>query len=393
MPSRRGFTLIELLVVIAVIAVLIGLLLPAVQRVRESAARLKCANNIKQIGLAAHAYESAHGVLPPGYYGPLPITAGWQAANYTGVQGGAPQILPPLSVQNVGLLAILLPYLEQSSVYAQLEFEKRMDRLGPTWHTNPQNIAAARTRISIFLCPSDNLLADADPRTAVSLGGTVFNCPPGGCTDSGASTICWLGENDLSGQFTDMGRTNYLGVGGAAGRGTNTAVLYQPSQTPRYPVDVPGGWSRYEGVFTNRSKTRMTDIVDGTSTTFMICEYTYLRGTGAGFVRLAYTPWISTGSASTWGGLPDQPDWYHPHSRHPGIVQFCYADGSVHSVKKNTSGVWFPYSYVGGGIGPGFEQPVHDVSLPEDITSDWWVLQRMAGMRDGEVCATQQIAP
>ncbi len=126
--SRRGFTLIELLVVIAIIAVLIGLLLPAVQKVREAAARLKCKNNMKQIGLALHSYHDRNEALPPGYSTRL-------ASNGTELGAGW------------GWGAFLLDDLEQANVRRQIDTNVA---LGATAHAIP------RTQVlSVFLCPSD----------------------------------------------------------------------------------------------------------------------------------------------------------------------------------------------------------------------------------------------
>jgi prepilin-type N-terminal cleavage/methylation domain-containing protein/prepilin-type processing-associated H-X9-DG protein len=123
MKNRRAFTLIELLVVIAIIAVLIGLLLPAVQKVRASAARIKCANNLKQIGLAMHNYESATGNLPPTGYFPV----------------GGPNV-------TWSALARLLPYVEQDNLYKSINFDA-------PYSTQPN---VSKMRIPIFVCPSDN---------------------------------------------------------------------------------------------------------------------------------------------------------------------------------------------------------------------------------------------
>jgi prepilin-type N-terminal cleavage/methylation domain-containing protein/prepilin-type processing-associated H-X9-DG protein len=127
MKKRAAMTLIELLVVLAIIAVVLGLLIPAVERVREAARRMQCANNLHQIGLACHAYHDGHGVFPPGYHAwhcpdQLATAPGWGWASY------------------------LLPYLDQESLFQQLAFRHRIEDSRNTGRL---------TLIPVYLCPSD----------------------------------------------------------------------------------------------------------------------------------------------------------------------------------------------------------------------------------------------
>ncbi|MEC8509572.1 MAG: DUF1559 domain-containing protein, partial [Planctomycetota bacterium] len=107
LKSRRsGFTLVELLVVIAIIGILVALLLPAVQMAREAARRTQCANNLKQIGLAAHNFHSTHKHMPPGYLGEDPLSPSFPLWRFR--------------AQNVGVLTFLLPFMEQQNMFDRI---------------------------------------------------------------------------------------------------------------------------------------------------------------------------------------------------------------------------------------------------------------------------------
>jgi prepilin-type N-terminal cleavage/methylation domain-containing protein len=292
--ERRGFTLIELLVVIAIIAVLIGLLVPAVQKVREAAGRIQCANNLSQLGKAAHNYQSNNNTMPPGFLGQYPNLVAPQGPNYDG--------------QYVGCLAYLLPYVEQDPVYKNMLSGVPPDylvitKLYPGWWTFGSTAQASFANIKTFLCPMD----DPDKSNAVIAAMTTYRTPTGFQLQAGGYT------------GVPIGRTNYVGVAGYGGQA----------------VDF------YKGIFTNRTPISMAQLTsaDGASNTLMFGEVAAGLDPPSGVI-VAHS-WMGSGALPTaWGTLLNSPPggWYAFNSRHASVVQFCYGDGSVHGIKKGLSG-------------------------------------------------------
>ena len=304
---RDGFTLIELLVVIAIIAILIGLLLPAVQKVREAAARSTCQNNLKQLGLAANNYQSTLQSLPPGMDG-----------------------------QGVGCLVYLLPYLEQDNLYKVFSFRPASYKM---WYLDPLNRPPTTGNDNVPRPPA--LYGSEDTFKSLL-------CPAAPSPNEYV-TVCMVVDYNVAGQdypsgaprghvFSAapgrnvVGRSNYTGMGG----------YYAPSQFPQY-----------KGMFTYKSTTSLARIPDGTSNTIMFGEIAggtiNWGGSGgipsgvSGFSRVAgfnYSgfdaPWAGPASApQNDANHPNGSKWWAFSSQHTNQVLFCFGDGSVHPL--NTS--------------------------------------------------------
>jgi len=297
---RSAFTLIELLVVIAIIAVLIGLLLPAVQKVREAAARAKCMNNVKQIGLGMLNYEAAYGRLPPSHIGePFPLSstnandAAFNAFNWASVLG------------------IILPYVEQDALYraANVNWGQKTPVADSWWANDSRNVAVAQTKVGLFQCPSDT-------PDGVTNGGTLFVLWRSNGTPGSANGTGWYYANPFG---DSLAKTDYVGNEGGVG------IIGDP------------GWDALRGPMWSQSKVTMAEITaaDGASQTFLVMES--CGGSTPSLPRDYSHTWFGGGAWTTASGHLNIGGFFPLSSMHPAVSNFCMCDGSVHAVPKSNA--------------------------------------------------------
>jgi prepilin-type N-terminal cleavage/methylation domain-containing protein/prepilin-type processing-associated H-X9-DG protein len=287
---RNGFTLIELLVVIAIIAILMSLLLPAVQQAREAARRTQCKNNLKQLGLALHNYEGAHQVFPPSCI----LNPYVDGAMYGVSYGDQHRVTPP----GHGWGICLLPFLDQSPLYTSFNLNE------PCWA--PVNARAAATPVQAFLCPSAtggsggyNVQKETDNRHGVDMvrsdGTKIF--------------------------FAHSHYVTNAGINQPWGRETAYCYNFDVAEP------VPGAPDCIiDGPFYPNSHTRVADVSDGLSSTIFLGERSSIlcNNTWVGVVpgavtvpRLDLRPWPSENNGATnMVGVHSGPDVHD----HPQVI-------------------------------------------------------------------------
>jgi prepilin-type N-terminal cleavage/methylation domain-containing protein/prepilin-type processing-associated H-X9-DG protein len=331
--SRRGgFTLIELLVVIAIIGILVGLVVPAVQKVREAAARTQCVNNLKQIGLALHSYHDANRCFPPGYLD----------------SNTSPNSTPDNDVgPGWGWAAWLLPYLEQGNLYKQINFKVTVG--------TGVNTSVSQVALPVFQCPSDPYqqavpIYDSNFTTPVA---TVAHGNYVGC-NGWEECFYGAGGNPQSGPGTD-------GLGGGFGQAG-------------------------VGAFYRNSRVRMLGVTDGLSNTIFVGERSgdHAPATWTGAMPGGRCPaWMASAAPTPYAAPPgpayDNADFgeafvlahtnathlpnadfplFDPdtfYSLHPGGANFLFGDGSVHFLTSSIN----PATYQALGTIAGGE-PAND---------------------------------
>jgi prepilin-type N-terminal cleavage/methylation domain-containing protein/prepilin-type processing-associated H-X9-DG protein len=332
---QRAFTLIELLVVIAIIAILVGLLLPAVQKVREAANRMSCTNNLKQIGLALHNYHDANQSFPPGY-----------------VDGNTNPNLTPDNDVGPGWAwaTFLLPYMEQGNVYTQINLNVGVLNGSP-------NVAIAQTSLKVFQCPSD-----------------------------GMQQMFPVYDSTFTNPIATVAHSNYVGCNGWVECFNNAGGNFQGGVGNDGLVGSKGAAA--DGLFYRNSHYRIADVTDGLSNTIVAGERSsnHSPSTWTAAIPGGRCPAWMANQPPTPYSLPPGPPYdnadfgeafvlahgnathlpnadfpiFDPdtfYSLHTGGANFLFGDGSVH--------------FLNNGINPQTYQYLCTIAGGEVFPSDW----------------------
>ena len=352
-PSPRAFTLVELLVVITIIGILIALLLPAVQAAREAARRMQCANNLKQIGLALHNFESQSKTFPPG------IPARWR---FCSSNLGTPPMQSP-TYEWTYFLHLLMPFVEQQGYYDALrgpEFDLKARWISPYPWWPPVVI---NMPLPMFLCPSDGF------------GGDIIEAF-GGKTGSTYGGV-------------QLAKSNYLGIfsGLEDGHNWNSDPGYTLANEPIAVArdDLPSTpLSDMRAFFRPYYGRSIAEIKDGLSNTMAVAEY--LKGVDEWDARGAFwtnwagcqTLYVTLGpNSKAPDSLADYPGfcpsdnstnepslnlpctqagplYASPRSRHSGGVNVVFGDASVHFISESIDiTTWRNLGFIADGFAPG----------------------------------------
>jgi prepilin-type N-terminal cleavage/methylation domain-containing protein/prepilin-type processing-associated H-X9-DG protein len=303
--ARRGFTLIELLVVIAIIAILIGLLLPAVQKIREAAARMQCANNLKQIGLALHNYHDANGSFPSGHkvLGGVTTSSSW-------TPGSTGHYYANWAIQ-------ILPYVEQDNLYRQYNINLP--------NVDPANQAVRQTFVKVYTCPSD-------------VNANQIIVPESTSGEVGSPTAASAGY--ATGSYRAMSGVSCTGFDQWAGFPNEVVTLMGrcPGNRGMMHGDGDGGLS----------PERIGSITDGTSNTLVVGERTTRTHTRrTTFWAYSFNLYSCSGAFPQSAAL--LPDYdacglvasdiaqckYGWGSFHSGVINFVWGDGHVQPIQMS----------------------------------------------------------